>query len=312
VQDSTGAKHVIVVDENPVLGLIYNVSSEAFFTASISPNTQSPTYAGYEIANSSSASVAVTYAEADWTVPSVSLPTGSSGDPSCTETQTGQIIYQCIVADWVGIQNSTYNGNYFPTGTGEVLQTGTLSNYTCYNSVCTSREQPWMEYLRASVEYSGPADNKVDLTYCNFGGHSGSIGDSMTGEAGTDSQVEGSGSNYATILVDWTCGTGSACSNSDYPAGTEVHTEYYADYMAERITTGAGFPVALPDFSTTYFSNLEMGTGTSQQLNPYYNYNNGWGSGMYMYNDGTRLTTTSSMSSVGGDVNEAWDSSIDT
>jgi len=308
VQDSSGAKHVLVVDENPVLGIIYNVTSEPYLIAAISPNTQSPTYAGYEIANSSSASVAVTYAEADWTVPSVSLPTGSPGDPSCDNIEPYD---QCIVADWVGIQNSTYNGNYFPTGVGEVLQTGTFANYTCASSgsPCFSSEVPFLGYYRASVQYSN--DNLARVGFCTFGGNSGGIGDSITGEVGTDQQVVGSGSNYATVLVDWSYGTGDACSNTDYPAGTEVHTEYYADYMAER-PGYYGYPTALPDFATTDFSDLEMGTGTSQQLNPYYNYNNGWGSGMYMYNDATRLTTTSSMASVGGDFSETWDNSIDT
>jgi len=317
VQNSTGAKYVLVVDENPNLGLIYNVSREAVLDLGIPTTTANPTYSGYEIANSSSpTSVPVTYAEADWTVPSVSAPTGS-GAPSCDYT-SGEAWKQCLVTDWVGLQNSTYEGNEsaFTTGVGEVLQTGTIANYTCSHSgsPCYSSELPFTGYLRASTQYTF-LDNH--LSYCSFGGHDGSIGDSITGEVGSNSQIGLSGSNYTDLLVDWTYGSGEACTSTWATTGTYqyVHTpEIYADYIAERPSTGGfpGTPTALPKFANTEFYDLEMGTGTGHQLNPYWNYNNDWGNGLYMKNEGTTLTTTGSMSSVGGDFYVDWSSSYNT
>lgn len=306
---STKGKYIVVVAEDPRLGIVYSVTEHGYTSASISP-TNSTTYSGYAIANNSAGSQSIDYSTAFWYIPDLSGPSGA-GQPHClwsVDTNT-----ECDLSVWTGLQNNTYNGNPRTfTGTNVVLQTGTQGNYTCNHGNCYVKAWGWSEWLKAGNSAATPR-----ILDCSF---DMSQGDGMSAEVGSQLQINGtSGSTYYTILIDESLDRSCQAEylNLSYP----VPTPYYAMFIAERPQPNANW-FALPKFETFEFEDVGMGTGSSQ-FGAYPNYNNNWGFGSYMKNINTTTsvwtpdTTTSSMSTMGGgsvygQFTETYDSSLGT
>jgi len=116
--------------------------------------------------------------------------------------------------------------------------------------------------------------------------------------------------------MDWSFG--KACSHAFVG---EVHTEYYADFFAERPQWGSSHYFALPKFDTFDFYDVGMGAGGSSS-GAYPNYNRGYGFGSYMYNqwvgnnhyyqDTSVGTMYENSGSTYGYFSETWDSSAGT
>ncbi len=70
------SKYVLVVAENPNLGIVYSVVKHGYASASAINPTSSPTQSGYYVANDSSSphTTAVDYVAADWYLPTLSTP----------------------------------------------------------------------------------------------------------------------------------------------------------------------------------------------------------------------------------------------
>ena len=302
LQNTKGSK-VLVISENPEIGVIYNVSYSGVQTAAIA-TVNSRTYSGYAMSINSGASTEITYASSNWYQPLVSAPTGT-GAPSCNWAYQ-QPWTQCVLNVWVGLQNSTYDGpDHIPTHTAEVVQTGTQGNWTCITT-CHSFYQGWNEYVRGNPSGTILVN---DYRYCSG---SMSVNDSITAQVGSQYYFNGtSGSTYYSILTDWQYSW--ICSHPF--SNGEVHPEYYASFFAERPQVGGNAFNALPKFHTFTFYNVGMATGRSE-FGAYPYYDSGYGFGSYIYNGGTTDTTTGSMSENSGSTfgyfSEYWVSSYGT
>lgn len=325
--NAKGAQLILTVAENPIEGVIYNITSGGVFTASpVSSSTDSETYAGYAIADGSPpTSYPVDYVSAIWYVPWVEQPNDPSGtSPNCHITYSGDP-NQCVVETWVGLQNSTYDGpDHLPSGHGEVVQTGSDGNETCtYNSgvgnwQCSASYRGWSEYVRG--DSSGNLDVIDGPHYCST---SEGTNDEMVGQVGTTYYFnDTSGYETYTILTDY----GSTTTVCSHPfTNGEVHAEYYADYFQERPQLPSGSTV-LPEFgtgsgasstNTVTFYDCGMAVGTlNSEFGAYPNYNSGYGFGSHMYNGGNTDTTVSAWTENSGSTygyfSDTWDTSAGT
>jgi len=291
---------VLTIDENPTLGVIYNVSVRPEIYPQISTQS-SETYSGYGIAANSDHSTEVNYSTAYWYVPTVS----TTSSPGCGSTPPSS----CEFVAWVGLQNSTYDGPDHTVSKGEVIQTGTQGQVGC-NPSCTSAYWGWSDYLSA---------NSNGIKYNNYSYCASSFipqpGDEMTGQVGSQEIINGtSGNTYYTILTDWN--VGYSCERA-YTFSNHHGTygkEYFADFFAERPQCGSTCYFALPQFSNFEFFDVGM---VNEATGAYTYYNFGYGFGSYMFNSQTQDTTTKPMiensgGSTYGYFYEDWNSSAGT
>jgi hypothetical protein len=297
--------YILVVADDPRLGIVYSITQHGYSSASISVQN-SATQSGYYIANDSSSppTTGVTYTTAFWDVPDLYQP--PSGQPQCGWTESNGPS-ECLLDEWTGLENNSYIGNAVGfTGTNVVVQTGTTGNFTCdTHSNCYVKAWGWSEWTQVGSPTKTPQIKTCSLSV--------SQGDGMSAEAGTEQQINGtSGSYYVTVLIDESLDQSCKAQYST----SEVPTMHYAISTLETPQNTSGI-YTLPKFETFQFQDFGMGTGGSKQFGAYPNYNSGWGYGTEMKNYGYQETTTSGMSenccgSTYGHFTETWDTSSGT
>ena len=157
---------------------------------------------------------------------------------------------------------------------------------------------------------------------CALGGHitntrgncawNPSSGDQVFAYAGNQQVVNGTaGPTFYTYIHDLT--SGKACSYHKTLNPPHTGREYYADNFAERPACASDCLYSLPKFTNFIFYLCYMKDSTTGCY-PYYNSGHGFGS--YMYNGGTRETTTKPMIQYSGSdigrFEEDWNSSSGT
>ena len=315
ISAATGSKYILTFDENPTNAIISSYEVSPWFSATIATNA-SETYSGYGVAVAShpvgTEADEVNYTGTYWFQPTVS----NDASPGCG---SGSSI--CELAVWTGIQNSTYDGPDHSPAHGEVIQTGTIATVTCSGS-CSETYNVFSEYT------SGDQNGIYQEISSTCPGMNLSTGDDIVASVGSQAVINGtSGKAFYTFLEDDT--SAKACN---YPYNTSLSGvcltrgtspeackiaghEYYADYFAERPACGSSCGYfQLPDFTSFYFYECEM-LNSSTGSYPYYN--DGYGIGSVMSNNGTVNTSTGSMSETGGSVHygyfqESWVSSVNT
>jgi hypothetical protein len=280
-----GSKFTIVVSENPLASVIYNVQVLPTQPAAISPSG-GPYWSGYAIAGNSHDTQQLYESEAYWTSPAVSQPPSGYGS-TCTLPPG-----ECDVASWVGLTNATS-----ASSGGYIVQTG-IQAYFHTTGTPTALYNGWTEvYPTQSGEVACPSTDVAKAS------------DSMEGNVENQFAYLGTtGNNYYIFLDDYT--QSWLCTPTTNPQSVSF-TPVYSAFIAE-LTGGSNYELA--KFASFNFTDCSTYIGT--QVGVYSYYSSGYGYGAYMDNNGHQNTITYAMShSAGsqyGNFEEAWNTSLGT
>lgn len=278
LQSSNGSAYLLTISGNPKTDAVFATQIRPFALSSLysdASSVSSETYSGYAVAGNSSHSEQLGYTASQWYV--------AAAHDTSTVT-CGLSTSTCISEQWVGLQNSTYDGPDHLNSTGEVIQTGTQTIYAGCPSACYAAYDSFAEYL--SGKANGVTYNTTDVVDCDGGpGHFTYVGDSVTGIVGSEQQINGtSGTQYSTILHDWTQSWMCSFHVNFSDASKTYGKEYYSDYFVERPQCGLTCFYHLANFSAMTFYDCESGTTGSTTFYNYPEYNNGYGFASYMGN----------------------------
>jgi hypothetical protein len=296
---ANGSEYVLTIGSNPMTETLSSPIIIPVTAASIE-TVYSTTYSGYAVATSSNPIVdndTVPYASADWYLPTVTGNSTICGDTTSTSPHI------CQLAVWTGLQNSTYLGENRvpPTGSGEVIQTGTSSEVHCVSGGCLSTYFAWYEYLMGNS--AGTIVRNTGQLPCSY---TMSGGDFIEGIVGRGDLVNGSSSSvYVSVVIDsshsgdntcyfkWTNSKNICSSHSCDISGKE----YFADYFGETPQCGSSCSYALPKFTIPHNDNLFDYLGiTSGSQGAYPDYNDGYYMYAWMENSGLNNTSVTPMS----------------
>ncbi len=304
------SQYLLTLGANPGTGIVFSAGITPAAYHSLPINQTSSTYSGYAIAQDSSYDPYVNYTQVGWWVPTVHAPSGNCGTGSGNPPG-------CELAEWTGLQNSTYDGTNHVT-TGEVIQTGTDAE--C-NSTCTSGNyNGWAEYLNGNS--AGIQQNLMHTCANTI-----AAGDEMYGEVANQKIINGTtGKTFYTYLedyrtstwCDWHVSPSTSCGSSNCKiAGNEK----FADYFAETPQISSTLSYELPKFRAPSGDDLFFGAGMyAYNTGTYTYYNDGYWLYSYMKNCGLQCiqnTYVTAMSSSGSPLyqasfNETWKSSQNT
>jgi hypothetical protein len=314
IVSSNGSSYDLTIGENPLTSTIYSASinPEAYAGISLS---HSVSYSGYAVSDNGAE---VNYSTAAWYMPTVGEPldAGVGSNPYCGTSATSSPPW-CQAMEWVGLQNSTYDGGT-PTANGEVIQTGTegiCESHTGSPPVCNGGPyyHGWSEALTGKANGVITQNSGIQTCDTHF---TPSTGDYLVAEVGSQEVINGtSGNKFYTILDDT---NGDVGCEFVYPNGSSVTKlagkEYYSDYFVEtpQLSSTPTF-ATLPTFGSFTFYDCGMIT---ESQGAYTYYNDGYGFGSVMYNGGGANTAVSSMSKNSGTTygyfSETYDNSVGT
>jgi hypothetical protein len=247
---------------DPHLTKVNNVTEYQPVYNSFPVTGTSPTWAGYEFAGNSANTTSVLEAEAQYTQPSVSKPSGFS----CLSGA------ECRMSMWAGLENAWDGTNQ------NLAQTGTEGIVTCSGS-CSSSYNMWWELL--------PATETVCTSVTV------NSGDSITADVKNDILNSGGNANYYDFYsVDNTNGNVCAPGAQYYP---QLNSPTVAAFVNEHSSCGSSCTYPLAQFNTSTIAGWMYYSSSLKDIsNPY-------SSGNYvaitMKNSGT---TNVSINSVGG------------
>jgi hypothetical protein len=276
LQSANGSSYSLSIGENPKTNTITDITISPQLIANLYANrVHSETYSGYAVAANTEATTSVDYAESSWYVPTVYTQSGQT----CGTLTAGTA---CNDLEWVGLQNSTYDGPDHLDAKGEVIQTGTEGAIQNCSTSCTINYYSWTAYL-AGTAAGAIKNNTFTTTPCGnrFTTHAQ---DYMTGTVGSQLEINGtSGTKYYTILTDWTQ-TGVCESAVNFTSHSKTYgTEYYADFFLERPQEATHF-FHLANFSALTFYSVTMGS-SGATFGAYPDYDAPYGFASYMENN---------------------------
>lgn len=312
MKSTNGSNYDLVVTENPKTSVVYSAEAWPQFAAQPQPLGAyvgyGTTYSGYGISGASNPEVLGV--ELDFSQPTVSLPSGTKAPGA--DCNVHQSVYDiCELTTWAGLADSKYTGPGGNVTTGGVVQTGTLGIVE-YNSMTSTTT---ITYAAFSEDYE--SSNSQNLANICASGDTPSASDSMYADVENEYIVNGgTGDEWYTDIIDntenWACTTANSYTASYY---TDSFTPIYAEAIAERPSNSTGSTqtaYSLPEFSSFTFDEYNM--YVSSWTGVYSNYNNDYGFGVQMLNDGTQNTQTPAMTdqSGSGEFTEGWDTSVGT
>lgn len=284
MQSANGSMYTLVVSENPLAGVIDGVQTFPALSAAITPQCNSPPYyppcnwSGYAVAGNSQQNQQIYESDARWYVPTLSEPSGS-GQPSCTSTN------RCVLAQWVGLTDQTASAN---PQCCTLLQAGVFSEIYGSPAVPVQKgfTQIYCTYFASWCQTSA--------TICSLVYDPVSVGNQMESTEENQLAYNGTpGNNYYAFLNDWT--QSWLCTLPGQPVNI-TFTPYFAAFMAERNNPST---YHLAQWATSSFYFTLCADYVSSYQGVYSDYNNGYGWGVYMLNNGYQNTITRSMTQVG-------------
>lgn len=308
---ANNSQYVLTLGSSPGTGVVFNAGITPVAYRSLPINQTSTTYSGYAIGQDSAHDAYVNYTQVGWWLPTIHAPSGNCGISTNSPPA-------CLLSEWTGLQNSTYDGSNHVT-TGEVIQTGT--DAYCNTSCSGASYYGWAEYLNGNS--MGIQQNLVHTCANTI-----SAGDEMYGEVANQKVInDTTGKTFYTYLYDyytstwcdWHVSPSTLCTATVYCkiAGKEEFASYFAE-TPQFSNTGN---YMLPKFRAPLDSDLFFGAGMyayNTGTYPYYN------DGYYLYSNMkncasggspcTQNTYLTTMTEVGGgntqgNFNESWKSS---